>query len=496
MSNSQSNMLKSIKRMLDAFEANGIVYCHWKSNEHLAEALSGDTDLDVIFMPEQRSLLDVVLNQCGLKRFRSMPLMQYNAIEDYIGLDEETAKIWHLHTHYRMTLGEKHLKGYTITPWGKYILDHRTLDDIGIYVCAPEIELVLLVSRNALKFRLRDFGKRIEKDELVEYQWLLCRVNKESLHQNAIDMLGENGANILLPLCEGDLKKKSQLRPLYRYLRKQLGIFTGYSHWGSRWTRTKRELFWLVGGLKRRLSWNSSKPYRRISPSGGAAVVFLGCDGAGKSTSLDYVKKEFGKKIDVKTVYLGSGDGSSSLLRKPMKLVARKVGGKGLGHQVEKEYQEKKRVSLKSRLYSIAKIMWAVTLASEKKTKLRDMTKARNNGMLVLVDRYPQTAIPGYSDGPLLTKYLEKRGLKKSIAKWEYRIYESAAQNMPDLSLKLMVPTEVAIARKPEMTVEEIEHKKEAVRAINCALHSVEIDTSCSKEESFSRIMSEIWQII
>ena len=84
------------------------------------------------------------------------------------------------------------------------------------------------------------------------------------------------------------------------------------------------------------------------------------------------------------------------------------------------------------------------------------------------VDRYPQTINPGYSDGPLLTRYLEnKGGLLKRIAQWEYRIYESAAKNMPDLMLKLMVPTEVAIARKPEMTAEEIDNKKAAVRAMN-----------------------------
>ena len=110
----------------------------------------------MLFLPEQRSQLDAVLNQCGLKRFRSMPLMQYNAIEDYIDFDEETAKIWHLHTHYRMTLGEKHLKGYTVTPWGPYILQHRIFDELGIYVSCSEIELVLLVTRNALKLPFRD----------------------------------------------------------------------------------------------------------------------------------------------------------------------------------------------------------------------------------------------------------------------------------------------------------------------------------------------------
>jgi len=490
-------MLKSIKNMLDAFEKKGIVYCHWKSNEHLAEALTGDTDLDVLFLPEQRDLLDITLNECGLKRFRATPMMQYNAIEDYIGFDEEKAMIWHLHTHYRMTLGEKHLKGYTVTPWCKYILDSRIKDESGIYTSAPEVELVLLLARMALKKRLRDTGRKVGSDDVVEYNWLIKRANIQKVREHAIAMCGEKAAEVMSAICQGELKNKSQLNKLNSILLKELKCFTGYSSFGSRWTRTKREINWLIGGVKRRLGMNSTNAYRRVSPSGGSVVVFLGCDGAGKSTSLAYVKKEFGKKLDVFTGYLGSGDGSSSLLRKPMKMVARRVGGKGLGHSVEKEYTEKKKVSLKSRLYSVAKIMWAVTLANEKKNKLKEITKARNNGLLVLVDRYPQTVMYGCNDGPLLTRYLKDGGwLTKKIARWEYAIYESASRNMPDLTLKLMVPTEVAIARKPEMTPEEIENKKTAVRAMNFAIRSVEVDTSQEMSVSLSQIMKEIWQII
>lgn len=490
-------ILTSIKNMLNAFDKKGIIYCHWKSNEHLAEALNGDTDLDVLFLPEQRSLLDQTLNECGLKRFRSTPMMQYNAIEDYIGFDEEKAMIWHLHTHYRMTLGEKHLKGYTVTPWGKYILDTRIKDASGIYTSAPEVELVLLLARLALKMRFRDTGRDIGSDDIKEYDWLIDRVDLSKVNYHAKAMCGEHIADIMLRICQGKLKSKSQLNKLNSHLLKDLKCFTGYSSFGSRWARTIREINWLIGGVQRRLGMNSTSAYRRVSPSGGTVVVFLGCDGAGKSTSLAYVKKEFGKKLDVYTSYLGSGDGSSSLLRKPMKLVAKKVGGKGLGHSVEKEYLGEKRVSFKSRLYSIAKILWAVTLAYEKKGKLKDVTKARNNGMLVLIDRYPQTVMYGCNDGPLLTRYLKNGSwLTKKIAKWEYSIYESASTNMPDLTLKLMVPTEIAIARKPEMTTEEIENKKTAVRAMNFAIRSVEVDTSQDITKSLSHIMKEIWQII
>lgn len=235
---------------------------------------------------------------------------------------------------------------------------------------------------------------------------------------------------------------------------------------------------------------------RRISPSGGLVVAILGCDGAGKSTTLSYVKREFNKKLDVVSVYLGSGDGSSSILRKPMKLVARKVSGKGVGHAVEKEYAENKRISIKSRLYSVAKILWAVTLAKEKKKKLRNIVKARNNGLLVLTDRYPQIIIPGASDGPLLSRYRSGKGLLKRIADWEERIYELFARNAPDLVIKLTVSPETAIKRKPEMTVEEIRNKHSIIMNLDISEHIAIIDTSRPFEKTRGEVMKKIWEMI
>ena len=357
-------MLKSIGQVINTLAERGITYCHWKSNEHLAEALGGDTDLDVLFLPEQRIQVEMALDACGMKRFRSTPLMQYNAIEDFIGFDKDTARIWHLHTHYRMTLGEKHLKGYTVNPWGRLILGNRREDAQGIYCSAIEDELIMLLVRMAMKLRLRDCGRGIGKDDRKEIAWLLKRVNKTDIEKRAKLFVGEKAAMEIVRLITGiELTKKSELKKLRKLLLKELKLFTGYSAFGSWWMRHKREWFWLMGGIKRRRGINSFVANRRVSPNGGNVIAFLGCDGAGKSTTLAYIKKELNKKLDVATIYFGSGDGSSSLIRKPMKMVAKKVGGKGLGHSVEKEYTEKKMVSLKSRFYSLAKVLWAVTLA-------------------------------------------------------------------------------------------------------------------------------------
>lgn len=483
-------MLKSIKIMLQSLEEEGIVYCHWKSNEHLAAALEGDTDLDVLFDFEQRSKLDVVLNKCGLKRFLTVSKMHYNGIEDYIGFDEETAKIWHLHTHHRMTLGEKNLKGYTITPWVKELLTHRRKDKLGIWCSDYADELVLLCVRMAMKLRLRDCFKNVSKGDLREYNWAKQHTKRDNVVTSSQRLLSEEGSNEIVRLFDNGFEKKGDLRRLHRILLNDLRCFTGNTRLQSNWKRHKRELFWLIGGIHRRLSVNQETPTRRFSPSGGLAVSIIGCDGAGKSTTLKYIYKEFKKKIDVAVVYFGSGDGSSSLLRLPMRIVAKRVNkSKGASKQSTNHKDKKKGV-----LGRFAKILWAIALASEKKSKLRKMTTMRNNGLLVLTDRYPQTAFPGINDGPLLSDY--KHGLMGYISRWEWRIYEMANKNKPDLAIKLMVPSEMALTRKPDMSLEKIEEKRRIVTALDIAETTIEVDTTKPFEVTRSEAMKAIWERI
>lgn len=489
-------MLSSIEKLFRAFDENGIHYCHWKSNEHLGEALEGDTDLDILFDFKQRSELEQVFSMCGLKRFRATPLMQYNAIEDYIGFDQEDAKIWHVHTHYRMTLGEKHLKGYTITPWGNLILENRIKSEDGIWISSPSDEFVLILCRIALKLRWRDLVKKLGKDDIVEIAWLRERITMDSVVASANNLVGNKSVESIRDLFNSNISKKRQFVRLQKSLRKEFKPFTGYDRFGSWMTRSRREAFWFIGGVQRRLGLSNFKSNRRISPAGGLVVSILGSDGAGKSTTIDYLKKEFNKKIDTVSIYLGSGDGSSSLLRKPMKIVAKKVGGKGVGHAVEKEYQEKEHVSMKSRFYSLGKIVWAITLAKEKNKKLKQITRARNNGLLVLTDRYPQIDTPGAGDGPLLNRYFKSRGLLGRIARWEYQVYKRFSINPPDLAVKLIVPTEIALNRKPEMTREEIVFKRNIVLNMNIAKENVTIDTSAPFEITRGEVMSAIWNMI
>lgn len=493
-------MLESIKCLLDAFEKNNIIYCHWKSNEHLLPALNGDTDLDMLFLPEQRSILDIVLNECGLKRFRSTSYSQYNAIEDFIGIDAKENKIWHLHLHYRLTFGEKHLKGYTLTSFSKDMLDNRVLDTSGCYIAAPEYELLMLIIRMSSKLRVYDIFGNLSDDDIVEYNWLLARINKERFYSVLSTLFTKNTIELIYSLVYRNIKKKRELFKIYRFLRGELEQYTYYSDLSSSMCSYFRTVYSLIEGINRHFHLNSATPRRRVSPSGGCVVAFLGSDGAGKSTTIAFIRDEFGKKLDVMTSYLGSGDGECSLIRLPMRYVARKIGGRGLGASVEEEYEAKKvskNISMKAKLYTIAKVIWAVTLAYEKKSKLNKIIEARNKGMLILIDRYPQTEYNGFGDGPLLSKYCySDNWFLRKLAEKEYEIYLSFAKNPPDLFLKLVVPTEIAINRKPEMTVKEINEKREAILNIFKEYKCEIVDTSVEKRESFAQVMNAIWRII
>ena len=491
-------MLKSIAKMFEELHDNNILYCHWKSNEHLEPALNGETDLDMLFCPDDRSELDILLNKCGLKRFRATPLSQYNAIEDYIGFDKDEAKIWHLHLHYRLTLGESHLKGYTLGRWGDCLLDNRILHNTGVYISCPEDELVLLLTRIALKLSLHTMWLKISEDDKREINWLKQNIKLHEFAIHAEHLVGAKGRDIMVNIISAEAGYRYTFRTLAKHLRKYLSCFTGNGSLEAWLKRELRTVHWILGGINHRLHGNSSHPFSRVSPSGGCVIAFIGSDGAGKSTTIRYIQGELSKKLDVKKVYLGSGDGSCSLLRKPLKMVAKRVGGKGLGKAVEKEYKTaaegKDKVSVKAKLYMYAKFIWAITLAWEKKAKLKEITKARNNGMVVLLDRYPQCSVYGVNDGPLLHSYIDSCNIcLKSIAQYEYSIYKMFEKNPPDLTIRLIAPIEIAIERKSEMTQEELQKKLATVMAMKPSKDIVTIDTAVDKKVSFGKVMECIW---
>jgi hypothetical protein len=237
--------------------------------------------------------------------------------------------------------------------------------------------------------------------------------------------------------------------------------------------RWLRELLWGWGVVNKRYL-HAAIPLRRIPATGGLLIALMGCDGSGKSTQMKALIKWLTWKVDVVPLYFGSGDGSSSLLRKPLILMAnllRNVSGfkSNREHLSSADKETIQAVDAKDPLLrKIARVPWALVLAYEKCGKLRKATQARNRGMIVIGDRYPQNQIMGFNDGPLLSRWLDHPSwLLRKLADWESTPYRWAEQNAPDIIIKLDVSPEVALVRKADADILEYRRRVAAIQSFD-----------------------------
>ena len=494
--------LAVVRALLERLHAAAITYCHWKSNEHLGAALDGLTDLDILVDRRHGRELDQVLVAGGFRRFAAPPLRAYPAIEDHLALDAATGRLVHLHLHYQLTLGQAHLKGYRL-PVEDLLLAARRLDrEHGIYVADPADELELLVLRGALKRRLRQRlrrarGRPVGGDLARELDWLRQRVDVQGLGRLTGALAGA-AVGPLRDLLAGPLTP-ARLDGFAAVLRPALRPYRTFGRLEAAWRAWLRELQWVWDAVNRRYL-HRGVPLRRTSPRGGVIIAVLGPDGAGKSTLTRSLRSWLAVKLDVVPIYFGSGQGPSAVYRWPLQLARRLVERPAHTPAPASPRTAFTDSNAGGRLLrTLGLALWAVTLSCEKRGKLRRAVRARNRGMIVLCDRFPQNEILGFNDGPLLaTRAATGSWLWRALARFERRPYAAAALNPPDLIIKLRVSPEVAVARKPEMTLAETSRRLAAVRALRFApaTEVVEIDADAAPSEILRKAQHLVWGLL
>jgi thymidylate kinase len=460
--------LAALLALLDALERAAVPHCHFKSNQHLAAALSGDTDLDLLVARSAGRAAQAVLAAEGFKRFDAGLATGYPAVEDWLGFDGDTGRMIHLHVHYALPVGELHLKSYAL-PLAGALLETRVRDaETGVATSEPSHELLLLLVRYAMKARGRDRlgalagGRHFRGGALREYQWLMARAEPARVRALAERELGAEVAERVAPLLERapDL---AGLLALRRALRRVLAPHRTWSAPEAAARRLAREAVQRVTRRLRRSGVQLPRTFRRRSPIGGVVIAFVGCDGAGKSTVLAEISRWLGWKLDVYSIYFGSGDGPASALRQPLKW-ARALQKR---MRPARPPEQRSRVLVPRRL-SFPRALWALVLAREKAGRLRAAERARQRGLAVVCDRFPQSQVLGFNDGPLLTPWLESQSaLRRRLARYELAVYQSATRLAPDLAVKLDISPTVAVQRKPDMALEECARRRAAVAALD-----------------------------
>ena len=411
-------MLNKIKVILDKFDQEGIIYCHWKSNERLAEFVNGEEDLDLLFYPKDVERVHNALLSSGAKKFEALPIGKYENIKDYLALDANTGKLIHFHVHFGLDIGEKNVKRYRL-PWTSEILENRIKhEDVDVYSSSYEHELLLLILREILRrpphkvFLLKSRIK-IKQDVKNEFEWLKKRVNSKKL-LGYCDKLIPELSTVLPSILDNGITRKEILysRRLTSDFRKQVSNKSSISS----------ELILLKYHFNNYTQKGLQKlkihlPKKRIIPMSGVMVSFYGADGAGKSTTIENVYKSFSRKIDTVILYMGNPKPENSLF--PFLI----------------------KVFKKLRLFPF----WNLYVI---KRNLKKAEKFIRKGGLVLLDRFPQSQFPGILDGPMLNHWSDSNFfIKKWLSRYERLSFENMEQFKLDLLIKLKVLPQTSMQR-------------------------------------------------
>lgn len=490
-------VLNIVKNVLDEFNKNNIKYCHFKSNEHVDAAVIGDTDLDILFDYSQYNKIRTLLLNLGFKQFNTAWFVSYPYVEDYLAIDN--GKIVHIHAHFKLILGESKVKSY-ILPWEKELFKNRVfIEEYNIYTSSPVEEMLLLIIRTSLKLPSSNINyenKRDIIDSRREFTWLKNIVSKQEIIKISSEKFDITISESIEKIYDENINYEN-IKSFYLIAKKYLDLNRRYSYLQSKFSKVTRRIAQLFFALNRKFGIIKTLRNHRTFQDKGLVIAIMGSDGSGKSTQVKNIKNILSKKMDIRYVYMGSGDGPSSWHRNILIWLQKIFFKKKKNNYFIKEpqlYTDIKKVDFTKK--DILKIIYALSLAIEKRTKLKLIQKYKNKGMIVVTDRYPQTSIYGYNDGPLIADYLTSNNkLLSFLSQIEFNSYEYAKFVYPDIVIKLLGNPEIIHSRRAdEMSLEQIIKKQNGIKSIDFTDKTkvVDIDATLSIDEVTIQIMEQI----
>lgn len=469
---------------------HNILYCHWKSNEHLIPGLNGETDLDILVSPADKAKCEEVLHKLNFLQCVSQYGALYPNVDDWIGFDEKTGKLVHIHLHYQLITGHKGMKEYSF-PWIDLCLKTRLLDpSTNVYIMNPNLEIVTLYCRTCLKKPTSDIKKiknkklsfeftedvkkeiaylkeridyssveEIVKRYFTEYESFLQYIKKESLTDSEFIDLYKIVTKALLPYRDPRFKYPVLAEKCYRYAL-----------------------------LCRKVLYKKTNHifiYKKVPISKkGLTIAFIGQDGAGKSTVVRDIQKWLSWKIDARNFYLGSGDNYHSI-SKTLLLKLRSKGGNVIVRLIRGvlliiNYNKLSKVNLK---------------------RIRSSVRFSQQGGIALFDRYPQCEAAGFNDGPKIRDIFGKKTKNKVLgafanlfANKEEKRIKAASTIQPDVVFKLILPVEESIRRKPAESERNVSLKHDFILNWDIGKKQYNIDACQDYDEEILEIKKLIWE--
>lgn len=493
----EQNKATTFKNIFDEFHSQSIQYCVWKSLRDIETALSGVGDLDLIVAPQDKSRLIITLLNFGFVRADVVSHRKYRGVEDYLCFEAAADSILKVQLYDYLVLGGLFMKEYSLHMTESIISSRVWNEKSKLYTIDPSTDRYMNRIRLAMKIRYRDIPFRLVNKDVVckRYDADIGVSNAEFCNSKIIPDISK------LELGSADIYKKStsifKWMAFKHKISRKLKMYSYLSPLEKNVIQTYRESRRILGTVLILLGRSRYLEHRAFARSG-KVIVFVGQDGAGKSTTIQNISKFYGKSFDTKNVYLGSGDGSTSALRWPILFIYKLMLRKGLIKTKAFDAHLKKDTSNENKAVNIVKLVWIILLCRERRKKLEIIYKALAQGKLVFVDRLPQSKYPDAADSPKLYSNAEGElgTFARCVAKYERETFDLFSTFKPSLLIKMVVDSEVAAKRKPlEVNSVFSELSKKRIMRMNFGCETTVIDNTHDFRSSESKIRQAIWAV-
>jgi len=430
--------------------ARSVRYCHWKSNEHLAAALAGRTDVDLLVDPNDLEVFDRIAAENGFIEATTPAPKRLPGVRHLYGMDPATGVLAHLHVHDRLVLGELRVKNHRL-PAEAWVLDHLIMK-LGMPIPKPEVELVLLYIRSLMKTTLRAGLRTVLRRQDHPFpagiRRELARLADQVDDATVMGTIDEAPVQLdRTALAEFVRRVRANDLPVGYVLsarRHLLREMRPYRRYGAL-TAAARKV-WFRLRFSRPAGMLSPIPAKRVV-AGGLIVAVVGADGSGKTTLSHDLVSWLRPSLDTRHVYFGQPKGD------PILRVTRRLGRTlkdrardGNGHSFLADTN--------------AALQW-LYVAGGRKRAARSIGHLRCGGSVIVAERYPLREFWDMKhpmDGPRLGRS-DTRGTRA-----ERRIYEQIPR--PDLCLVLRADVAILRDRKPSTPADEVVAKFQAVERL------------------------------
>jgi thymidylate kinase len=172
-------------------------------------------------------------------------------------------------------------------------------------------------------------------------------------------------------------------------------------------------------------------------------IAIVGCDGSGKSTLSSDMRAVLATERHAEVCYLGLGSGELGNRIKRWPLI-----GPAIERKLAKKAGQTRSTDKTIPGLPTALVVFAFSLL--RLHRFRRVLALRRRGVTVITDRYPQTEVAGFYDGPGLSAARAGSRMIAWLAERERRMYEWMASYRPNIVLRLNVDADVAYLRKPD----------------------------------------------